>query len=51
MSYEDEEPSSLISCDVCGAMLDITNKREQHVVKCDFCKEATVSIWTVKTCS
>lgn len=39
----DEEPSSLVQCRVCGSMIDINNKKEQHVVKCEYCNEATVS--------
>lgn len=30
-----------IACKVCGAMIDVTEKREQHVVKCEQCNEAT----------
>lgn len=33
----------MVTCRVCQAMIDITNKREQHVVKCNQCHEATVS--------
>ncbi|KFM66891.1 Transmembrane protein 55B, partial [Stegodyphus mimosarum] len=31
----------MISCKVCGFMIDITGRREQHVVKCSSCNEAT----------
>lgn len=31
----------MVTCRVCQAMIDITNKREQHVVKCNQCHEAT----------
>ncbi|CAG2111292.1 unnamed protein product [Medioppia subpectinata] len=31
----------MVACRVCGSMIDITGKREQHVVKCDNCNEAT----------
>ncbi|XP_054164464.1 type I phosphatidylinositol 4,5-bisphosphate 4-phosphatase-B-like [Oppia nitens] len=31
----------IVACRVCGSMIDITGKREQHVVKCDNCNEAT----------
>lgn len=31
-----------IACKVCGSMIDVTEKKEQHVVKCDQCNEATV---------
>lgn len=35
--------NNLLACLVCGSMIDITNKKEQHVVKCENCNEATVS--------
>lgn len=31
----------MVTCRVCQSMIDITNKREQHVVKCTLCNEAT----------
>ena len=31
-----------IACNVCGSRIDISSKRDQHVVKCDNCNEATV---------
>ncbi|XP_037035104.1 type 1 phosphatidylinositol 4,5-bisphosphate 4-phosphatase [Bradysia coprophila] len=31
----------MVTCRVCQAMIDITLKREQHVVKCNQCNEAT----------
>lgn len=31
----------MVTCRVCHAMIDITFKREQHVVKCNQCNEAT----------
>jgi len=31
----------MVACRVCGSMVDITGKRDQHVVKCDNCNEAT----------
>lgn len=34
----------MVTCRVCQAMIDITSKREQHVVKCNQCHEATVSL-------
>lgn len=34
----------MVTCRVCSAMIDISWKREQHVVKCNQCNEATVSI-------
>lgn len=30
-----------VTCRVCQALIDISNKRDQHVVKCIICKEAT----------
>lgn len=30
-----------IICQVCGFMIDISNRKEQHVVKCSSCNEAT----------
>jgi len=33
----------MVTCRVCQNMIDITTKREQHVVKCTHCTEATVS--------
>lgn len=32
-----------VECKVCGNAIDITEKQEQHVVKCEGCGEATVS--------
>jgi len=32
---------SQVTCRVCQAMLDIGDKQDQHVVKCDACNEAT----------
>lgn len=32
----------MVTCRVCQAMIDISGKREQHVVKCPQCNEATV---------
>lgn len=34
----------MVTCRVCAAMIDISSKKEQHVVKCLQCQEATVSI-------
>ncbi|XP_078040549.1 type 1 phosphatidylinositol 4,5-bisphosphate 4-phosphatase [Augochlora pura] len=31
----------MVTCRVCQAMIDISGKREQHVVKCSRCNEAT----------
>lgn len=33
--------SNVLACLVCGSMIDITNKKEQHVVKCENCNEAS----------
>lgn len=38
-----DEPPSMLQCRVCGSMIDINNKKEQFVVKCEYCNEATVS--------
>lgn len=38
----------MVTCRVCQGMIDITNKREQHVVKCNQCHEATVSFVWIK---
>lgn len=45
----DEEPPSMVKCRVCGSMIDVHNKKEQHVVKCEYCNEATVSTNNKKT--
>ncbi len=34
----------MVACRVCGSMIDVSGKRDQHVVKCDNCNEATVRI-------
>lgn len=39
----------MVTCRVCQAMIDITWKREQHVVKCTQCNEATVRQFYYKT--
>lgn len=44
--YENEDGSPMVTCRVCQTMIDITGKMEQHVVKCQKCNEATVSIST-----
>lgn len=33
----------MVTCRVCAAMIDISSKKEQHVVKCHQCLEATVT--------
>ena len=33
---------NVLACQVCGYMIDITDKKEQRVVKCKNCNEATV---------
>jgi hypothetical protein len=42
--YQSNEDRGLpmVTCRVCSAMIDISWKREQHVVKCNQCNEATV---------
>lgn len=37
--------NAMVTCRVCQAMIDVSGKREQHVVKCNICNEATVSIF------
>ncbi|XP_075224117.1 type 1 phosphatidylinositol 4,5-bisphosphate 4-phosphatase isoform X2 [Lycorma delicatula] len=32
---------AMVTCRVCQAMIDVSSKREQHVVKCSICNEAT----------
>lgn len=40
--YQQEQQSSVIvTCRVCQALIDISWKKEQHVVKCSQCHEAT----------
>src|SRR6218665_2714109 len=39
--------NNLIACLVCGSMIDISDKKDQHVVKCNNCNEATVSQTTI----
>ena len=34
----------MINCKVCQSMINIEGKTHQHVVKCNVCNEATVSI-------
>ena len=33
-----------VTCRVCQYLIDISGKKDQHVVKCDQCQEATVSL-------
>lgn len=43
-SYQASQGSMhMVTCRVCQAMIDISGKRDQHVVKCSQCNEATVS--------
>lgn len=42
-SNAEERGLPMVTCRVCGSMIDISWKREQHVVKCNQCNEATVS--------
>ena len=34
--------SPMVTCRVCQALIDISGKKDQHVVKCAQCHEATV---------
>ena len=34
----------MVTCRVCQALIDISGKKDQHVVKCAECHEATVSL-------
>ncbi|XP_014208417.1 type 1 phosphatidylinositol 4,5-bisphosphate 4-phosphatase [Copidosoma floridanum] len=41
-SYQASQGSMhMVTCRVCQAMIDISGKRDQHVVKCNQCNEAT----------
>lgn len=40
----------MVTCRVCAAMIDISSKKEQHVVKCHQCQEATVITSIVHQC-
>lgn len=42
-SCNEEEPPSVVQCKVCGSSIDLDSKKDQHVVKCGYCNEATVS--------
>lgn len=42
-SSNEDRGLPMVTCRVCSAMIDISWKREQHVVKCNQCNEATVS--------
>lgn len=37
----------MVTCRVCQAMIDISGKVDQHVVKCNQCNEATVCMRVV----
>lgn len=39
--YEKTGGVPMVSCRVCSAMIDISGKKDQHVVKCNACNEAT----------
>lgn len=41
-SSNEDRGLPMVTCRVCSAMIDISWKREQHVVKCNQCNEATV---------
>lgn len=38
-----ENAASKVTCRVCQEMIDVIGKKDQHVVKCNRCNEATVS--------
>lgn len=40
----EDEPPKQIACKVCFTTIDIENKRDHYVVRCESCNEATVSI-------
>jgi len=40
-----ENSDSKVTCRVCQEMIDVVGKREQHVVKCNRCNEATVCVF------
>lgn len=42
-SANEDRGLPMVTCRVCSAMIDISWKREQHVVKCNQCNEATVT--------
>lgn len=42
-SSSDASGVPMVTCRVCQGMIDISSKREQHVVKCIECSEDTVS--------
>lgn len=39
-----ENSASKVTCRVCQEMIDVIGKKDQHVVKCSRCNEATVSL-------
>ncbi|KAG8337275.1 Transmembrane protein 55A [Homalodisca vitripennis] len=41
----------MVTCRVCQAMIDVSGKKDQHVVKCNTCNEATVSDRVVNVCN
>jgi hypothetical protein len=41
LEYATLPSGSVVTCRVCQATIDISDKREQHVVKCNSCSEAT----------
>ena len=43
-SATSEPGMNVVTCRVCQALIDISSKKEQHVVKCTHCHEATVSL-------
>lgn len=45
-----ENTASKVTCRVCQEMIDVIGKKDQHVVKCNRCNEATVSLILLKKC-
>lgn len=43
-----ENTASKVTCRVCQEMIDVIGKKDQHVVKCNRCNEATVSLLLLK---
>lgn len=44
MGLGPENTASKVTCRVCQEMIDVIGKKDQHVVKCNRCNEATVSL-------
>lgn len=45
--YQAVQGGPMVTCRVCQAMIDVSGKKDQHVVKCNTCNEATVSVFDV----